>query len=460
MIPSAGWRGHGRLGKIGVMGSGLETDLYELTMAAGYWRAGMTGNATFELFVRHLPANRSYLIVAGLEQALEYLERVSFDTTDRDWLRRRRQFKDVPAAFFDDYLAGFRFTGDVWAMAEGSLAFSNEPILRVTAPLPEAQIVETALLAIVSFQTSVASKAARLVIAGSGRSIVEFGARRGHGLAAAIDAARAAYIGGCTGTSFVEAARRFDIPAFGTMAHSWVQAFPSEVDAFLEFARTFADSAVYLLDTYDTLSAARRLAASGLRPPVVRLDSGDLVALSRGVRSVLDDAGLTDTRIFASGDLDEYAIARLIEARAPIDGFGVGTALTTLSDAPALPAVYKLVEIDRGGEHVGVVKLSPGKETWPGTKQVWRIVENGRLVKDVIAAADEAGPANAASVLTPVMARGLRIGPPETLAAIRDRCRRAIASLPEPLKQLDETADEPVTISERLEARRSALGST
>ena len=277
--------------------------------------------------------------------------------------------------------------------------------------LPEAQLVETALLAIVGFQTSVASKATRVVAAAEGRNVVEFGARRAHGIAGAMDAARAAFIGGCTGTSYVEAARRFGIPAFGTMAHSWIQAFPNEVDAFREFSRTFAESAVYLLDTYDTVSAARQLAATGLRPPVVRLDSGNLVELSVAVRRVLDEAGLADTRIFATGDLDEYEIARLVSSGARIDGFGVGTALTTVSDAPALAAVYKLVDVERHGEHVGVAKFSPGKETWPGAKQVWRMAPEGEIVRDIVAAIDEPGPADGTPLLIEVVRRGARIAP-------------------------------------------------
>lgn len=438
------------------MGRGLETDLYQLTMAAGYWRARMTEAATFELFVRRLPPNRSYLVVAGIEQAVEYLEQAAFDTTDRDWLKQLPPFVNVPPAFFDEYLASFRFSGDVWAAVEGTLVFENEPILRVTASIAEAQIVETALLAIVGFQTSVASKAARVVAAADGRSVVEFGARRAHGIGSARDAARAAFIGGCAGTSYVEAARRFGIPAFGTMAHSWVQAFPNEIEAFREFSRTFSEAAVYLLDTYDTVSAARRLAASGLRPRVVRLDSGDLVRLSASVRVVLDEGGLTETKIFATGDLDEYEIARLVAAGARIDGFGVGTALTTVNDAPALPAVYKLVEIDRRGQPVGVMKLSPGKETLPGAKQVWRVLKNGVMARDIIAAADEPAPAGGTPLLTEIVRGGQRVAAGETLEAMRARCRGSIATLPAALKILEGTGVSPVEISDTLQARRGA----
>jgi nicotinate phosphoribosyltransferase len=436
--------------------SGLETDLYELTMAAGYWRAGMIGPATFELFVRRLPLTRGYLIAAGLETALEHLERLRFSEDDRNWLRQLSQFANVPADFFDDYLARFAFKGDVWAMPEGTIVFANEPLLRVTASLPDAQLLETALLAIVSFQTSVATKAARLVHAAAGRPVIEFGARRAHGLGGALDAARAAFIGGCDGTSFVAAARRFDIPTSGTMAHAWVQSFPTERAAFTEFSRTFEESAVYLLDTYDTLTAARALAQSGLQPPMVRLDSGDLVALSREVRKILDDAGLAKTRIFATGDLDEYEIAKLIAAGAAIDGFGVGTALTTVSDAPSLSAVYKLVELERDGRLVDVVKLSPGKHTWPGAKQVWRSNKGGSASCDLVAGSDEAGPPQSSALLRRVMIGGERVCAPETLGDVRARRSAATAALPADVARMTDAAPFVVRVSEALEARRLA----
>jgi nicotinate phosphoribosyltransferase len=439
------------------MSFGLYTDLYELTMAAGYWRAGMTGPATFELFVRHLPPPRAYLIAAGLEPALDCLEALAFDRAEIDWLRELPQFAHVPAAFFDDYLRGLTFTGDIWAVPEGTAVFANEPLVRVTAPLPEAQLVETLLLAMVSFQTSVATKAARLVEAAAGRPVIEFGARRAHGVGSAIDAARASYIGGCDGTSFVEAGRRFGIPVSGTMAHSWVQAFPTEAGAFKEFSRTFEAAAVFLLDTYDTLAAVRGLVASGVRPPMVRLDSGDLARLSVEVRRILDEAGFHATKIFATSDLDEYEIERLVSAGAPIDGFGVGTSLTTVNDAPALGAVYKLVEVDRGQGPVGVVKLSAHKQTWPGAKQVWRIVDGGEWLRDVVAAAGEPAPPNGLPLLEPVMTRGRRLEPKARLADARARCQATRAELPRGLRGLKTDARYPVVVSDTLESRRRAL---
>jgi len=440
--------------------SALTTDLYQLTMAAGYWRADHVCPATFELFVRRLPSRRSFLVTAGLDQALDYLEHLRFTDEERTWLRERPQFAKVPGEFFDDYLRSFRFTGDVWAMAEGTPVFANEPLLRVTASLPEAQLVETALLAIVSFQTSVASKAARIVHAAQGRAVVEFGARRAHGVDSALAAARASFIGGCQGTSLVEAARRFGVPASGTMAHSWVQAFPTERDAFIEFSRSFSESAVYLLDTYDTLAAARSLVASGLRPPMVRLDSGDLDALSREVRRILDQSGLRSTKIFATGDLDEHRIAALVAAGAPVDGFGVGTALSTVSDAPALSAVYKLVEVRGRGDRdaTGVVKLSPGKETWPGQKQVWRFMRSGRAAGDVIGAADEPAPEGGVALLKPAMRAGKRLIPSVPLPELCADCRRSIDTLPEDVRALDAGSDiYPVRMSDRLQDARSVL---
>ena len=439
------------------MSSGLATDLYQLTMAAGYWRAGLTSPATFELFVRRLPESRGYLVAAGLDCALDFLERIEFSTADVTWLRGLPAFARVPREFFDDYLANLSFTGDVFAMPEGTPVFPHEPILRVTAAQPEAQLVETALLSIISFQTSVATKAARVADAADGRAVIEFGARRAHGLESAVAAARAAYIGGCDGTSLVEAARRFGIPVSGTMAHAWVQTFADESTAFEEFNRTFGDVAVYLLDTYDTIAAARRLAASNLHPPMVRLDSGDLGALSREVRRILDEAGLTGTKIFATSDLDEYRIADLVAAGAPIDGFGVGTSLTTVSDAPALSAVYKLVEVRRGSTPIGVVKLSAGKATWPGAKQVWRHHANGRITGDVIAAADEPAIPDAQPLLQPMMTCGRRVNARVPLDALRDACRRSVGTLPDEVRALRAPAAYPVRISETLERRRTTL---
>jgi len=434
-----------------MLGGALSTDLYELTMMAGYYTAGIMAPGTFELYVRDLPPNRSFLVAAGLEQALVYLENLQFSRDDIAHIRALPGLASVKAAFFDDYLPGFRFTGDVWAIAEGMPVFPPAPLVRITAPMPEAQLVETALLAHIAFQTSVASRAVRLVDAAAGRSVVDFGARRAHGIEAGLLAARAAFLAGCDATSNVEAGRRFGIPASGTMAHSWVMAFADEVTAFRAYENVFGD-AVVLLDTYDTERAARAVAASGLKPRAVRLDSGDLISLSRSVRSILDAGGLRDTAIFASSDLDELRIDDLLAAGAPIDGFGVGGALTTASDAPALGAIYKLVEIERNGVNVPIMKLSPGKHSYPGRKQVWRRLENGRAVEDVIELADKPGPRAAQPLLERVMTNGRRTGPPPSLVRLRARCREAVAVLPESVRRIRGAVSYRVRIGDGLKS--------
>ena len=425
-------------------GRALCTDLYELTMMAGYYVAGMRGTATFELYARDLPPHRSFLIAAGLEQALEYLERLRFSEQDIRHVRQLPGFDHLPIEFFDEYLPAFRFSGEVWAVEEGTPVFPPEPILRVTAPLSEAQFVETALLAYVSFQTSVASRAARMVEASAGRPVAEFGSRRAHGLDAALYAARAAFLAGCESTSNVEAGRRFGIPVSGTMAHSWVMAFPDELSAFQQYSCLFGDAAVMVLDTYDTIGAARSLAASGLKPRGVRLDSGDFIALSRDVRGILDAAGLRATTIFVSGDLDEWRIAEMVKAGAPIDGFGVGTALSTSSDAPSLGAVYKLVEIERDGQVLPIMKFSPGKPTFPGRKQVWRLLSGGNAVEDLLGLADEPGDSGGRPLLDRVMVNGRREFASPPLAALRQRCRQRLDELPAAVRRLRDPERYPV----------------
>jgi nicotinate phosphoribosyltransferase len=438
----------------------LSTDLYEITMLAGYVTAGHAPLASFELFTRRLPANRGYLVAAGLEQALVFLEEVRFTPADIDYLRSLPELQRLPSWFFDRYLPNFRFTGDVHAVPEGTPVFAGEPLLRVTAPLPEAQLVETALLAIVSFQTSVASKAARVVHAAQGRPVVEFGARRAHGPEAAALAARAAYLAGCAGTSNLEAGARWGIPVYGTMAHSWVLAFDDELEAFRTFTNLYGERATLLLDTYDTVRALERALAAGLRPAAVRLDSGDLLALGRTVRRRLDEAGLERSRILVSGDLDEFRIAELLAAGAPVDGFGVGAALSTSIDAPSLNAVYKLVEVERGSTARAVMKLSADKQTWPGRKQVWRVVDAGRMVRDVIALEDDPAPPGAVPLLEPVMKEGRRLTPPRPLAEIRQEAAAKIAQLPAAVRALHAPAPYPVertsglsALIERLAAR-------
>lgn len=436
----------------------LFTDLYELTMAAGYLADGNHGAATFELWVRDLGERRNFLVAAGLETALQYLEAFRFDDGALDYLRSLHRFSPE----FLHFLAGLRFTGEVWGMPEGTIAFAREPLLRVTAPIIEAQLPETFLLNAVGFQTLIASQAARVTLAAAGRSWLDFGARRAHGGDAALGAARSAWLAGAAGTSLVLSGREYDLPVTGTMAHSYVLSHPSEQAAFLSFARTFPDDAVFLIDTFDTLrgarltaDAARELAAEGIRVAGVRLDSGDLAGLARGVRAILDEAGFPDIRILASGGLDEHSIAGLVAAGAPIDGFGVGTRLTTGGNDPSLDAVYKLVENQRGPQ----MKTSTGKATLPGVKQVYRVEEGGTLRADTIALAGETGVAGR-PLLHRMMAEGRRLGPPEPLAAARERCRAGLASLPASLRSRQLAVPPPVSLSERLAglARDAAAG--
>ena len=454
------------------------TDLYELTMAAAYFDNRIHHRGIFELFVRSLPKHRAYLIAAGLEQALVHLRDLRFTVEQVDYLRDHPAFKHVSSEFFD-YLAAFHFTGDLWAVPEGTAIFAAEPLLRVDAPLIEAQIIETFLLATINFQTSIASKAARIVTASKGRSVIEFGTRRAHGTEAGLLAARAAFIGGCAGTSNVEAGYLFGIPTFGTLAHSFVMAFDREDDAFRAFLRVFPDTATILADTYDTIAAVTRLARdfrSGIA--AVRLDSGDLLQLSLQVRQILDDAGMADTRIFASGDLDEYRIEELLGRGARIDTFGVGTHLSTSYDAPALGGVYKLVAETEDGKTTMRIKLSPGKVTFPGPKQIWRLTdERGNYVEDVVALAGEAAPADGIGSAKPLLELAMRSGLPiderlqaETddkprqrldrlsrLEAARVRAADELKRLPRELLELDSEPNYRIRMSEELVGERERL---
>jgi nicotinate phosphoribosyltransferase len=423
------------------------TDLYQLTMMAGYLASGMADKrATFELFVRRMPPHRSYLVFAGLEQAIGDLVTLAFSTDQIEGIRRFPAFAQTDPAFFT-MLGSLRFQGDVWAIPEGTIVFPGETLLRVSAPLPQAQWVETFLLASLSYPTLVASKAARAVTAAQGRTLVDFGARRGHGPHSGLLAARAAYIAGFQATSHVEAARLLKIPISGTMAHSWVQSFDSEAEAFTAYARDFPGTTTLLIDTYDALEGARKAAA--IDPPVqgVRIDSGDLESQCRLVRKILDESDRQTVKIMASGDLDEYRIALLLAASAPIDGFGVGTELITSRDAPALSMVYKLVEID--GE--GKIKLSPGKKTYPMAKQVDRRRDaQGIFCGDLVMRSEETTEGEA--LLVPIVRAGRLVKDLPSLETIRARCAAQLAALPEKLKDLDATPDYPISYSHLLEA--------
>jgi len=431
--------------------SGLLTDLYELTMAAGYFQTRFDGRATFELFVRHLPPHRNYLVAAGLEQALEYLENVNFAADEIEYLRRHPAFRHIEKEFFE-YLACFRFTGDVWAMPEGTLAFPGEPLMRVTAPIIESQIMETYLLAMLSYQTMIASKAARLATAAQGREVVDFGARRAHGGLAGLLSARAAAIGGCRGTSNTLAGKVFDMGTYGTQAHSWIMAHETEAEAFSRFLDAFPEGSVLLVDTYNVHRAVKTILTNGCKPWGIRLDSGDLTADSRWARRELDRADWKDVKIFASGDLDEYKIAQILRDGAAIDAFGVGTALGTPGDAPHLNLIYKLTEVERGGKVREAAKFSRAKATYPGQKQVFRYSNaRGKFSGDKIALHDEL-PNGGEPLLIEVMRGGRRIAPTESVSALRERCMKSLSRLPRGCLQIHRSAAYPVHYSKRLTA--------
>jgi nicotinate phosphoribosyltransferase len=428
--------------------SPLLTDLYQLNMVEAYLRGGQTKIAVFEFFVRKLPPQRSFLIAAGLDSALDFLENVRFSDDDLAWLGASGRF----GSDLLNYLAGFRFTGDVHAVAEGTAFFANEPILRVTAPIAEAQLVETRLINILQFQSLIAAKAARMVLQAPGKQLVDFGLRRAHGADAGLLAARACYCVGFAGTATILANKLFDIPLFGTMAHSFVEAFDKELVAFESFARARPDNLIFLIDTYDVESAARkvvtlapRLEAAGIKIRGVRIDSGDLIALSRTVREILDEGGLTSAIIFASGGIDEATLCACLRAGAPIDGFGIGTNLVTSSDAPALDCAYKLQE------YAGLPrrKRSTGKATWPGRKQFWRCYgSDGRMSGDILSIEDDLQVGE--PMVKPVMRAGRRLFAKPTLAEIRAHASRQLARLPDPLRQLEAVSTYPVEIADAL----------
>ena len=441
----------------GAARAALFTDLYELTMAAAFFREGMREPATFSLFARRLPPTRAFAIAMGLEDALEFARGFRFSSHDIEYLRSLGRFEPE----FLDHLGGLRFTGEIHAVPEGTVVFPDEPLLEVTAPVMEAQLLESALLNICHVQSVLASKAARIVLAARGRELAEFGLRRSHGVDAAMQAARCAWIAGFASTSNMLAGCRYGIPVSGTMAHSFVTSFSDELAAFRAYARAFPDAAVLLIDTYDTLEGARKaatvaaeLAAGGHGLAGVRLDSGDLLALSGEVRRILDEAGFPRVRIVASGGLDEHDIDGLLDAGAPIDAFGVGTRLNVSADAPSLDLVYKLVR--HGGRDV--LKLSEGKETWVGAKAIHRAVDRrGKVVGDVLALEGEPAPPGVGeSLLRPVMRGGELLGSHPSLAEVRRHCAAQLAALPDGLRRLREHDEYPVRPSDALRRRPEA----
>ncbi|MGE5336778.1 MAG: nicotinate phosphoribosyltransferase [Gemmatimonadota bacterium] len=414
--------------------SALLTDLYELTMLQAYASAGMDDVAVFEFFVRKLPAQRNFLMAAGLAQVVDHLQGLRFTPEDIAWLKTTGLFRD-------DFLASLealRFSGDVHAVPEGTIVFENEPLLRISARMPEAQLVESRVMNLLHYETTVATKAARCVIAAAGRPLIDFGLRRAHGAEAGLLSARASYLAGFAGSATALAGRCYGIPVFGTMAHSFVQASEDEADAFLQFARAQPSNATLLIDTYDTEEAARKvvriaaqLAREGISVRGVRIDSGDLAEHARRVRRILDEGGLKHAQIFASGNLDEFRLSEIVAQDAPIDAFGVGTRMNTSADAPFLDCAYKLAEYAGEGRR----KRSEGKATWPGRKQVFRSCDaQGRFERDVLTL--ETDPQGGTPLLLPVMRAGRLVAPLPTLAESRTHARAQLDALPAALRSL------------------------
>lgn len=426
----------------------LLTDLYQLTMLQGYFEQGMADTAVFEFFVRDLPSTRGFLMAAGLEQVLHYLETLSFKADELDYLKRSGRFTDA----FIDYLSELRFHGDVHAMAEGTIFFNEEPILRITAPICQAQLVESRVINLLHYQTLVASKAARCVLAAPGRLLVDFGMRRAHAGEAGLLAARASYLAGFDGSSTVLAEPAFGVPIFGTMAHSFVQAHQLEMQAFEDFAHAQPENVVLLIDTYETEAAAHKvvqlapqLKARGITIRAVRLDSGDLAEHARKVRAILDAGGLDETRIFSSGNLDEYRLQAFVYDSVPIDGFGVGTLMDTSADAPYLDCAYKLQEYAGFARR----KVSEGKATWPGRKQIYRHYDaDGLMAGDCVTLEHDVQ--RGEPLLHLVMREGKRSQPAPDLEASRRHAQRALKRLPDGLKALTPAHTYPVEISAAL----------
>jgi len=433
----------------------LLTDLYQLTMLQGYMEQGMEETAVFEFFSRKMPPQRGFYLAAGLEQLVEFLEQAHFTPQELEWVAQSGYFSQS----FVDYLERWRFTGDLHAMPEGTVCFINEPMVRITAPLPQAQLVETRLINLLQYQTLVASKAARCVLAANGTPLIDFGLRRAHGAEAGLLAARASYLAGFTGSATVLAESLFGVPVFGTMAHSFIQAHPIEHEAFKHFADAQPNNVILLIDTYHTEEGARKVVAlapelkeKGIPIQGVRLDSGDLVDHAFQVRKILDDGGLRDVKITASGNLDEYAIQSMVAAQAPIDFFAVGTKMTASADVPYLDCAYKLQEY--AGRPTR--KKSEGKATWPGPKQVYRHYdEQGHIEYDVVTTADDAQQGE--PLLEPVMQNGKRIGSPVSLVHTREYAAAQLQRLPEKLRALQEGETVEVRVSQALHALAKAV---
>jgi len=434
----------------------LLTDLYQLTMAQSYFHSRKLEPATFSLFVRSYPTDRSYFISAGLPDVLAFLEHFAFDAEAIDYLKSQRLFADD----FLDFLQGLRFTGEVWAIPEGRLFFKDEPVLEITAPIIEAQLVETFIINQINLQSLIATKASRCVHAARGRALVDFSLRRAHGIDAGMKVARSSYLAGFAGTSNVRAGYHYGIPIVGTMAHSFVSSFDREIEAFRAFVASFPNNSILLIDTYDTVTGAHKavevakeMAGRGQRLQGVRIDSGDLAVLARKVRKILDEAGLSDVKIIASGGLDEYDLAEFADANVPYDSYGVGTKMGVSADAPWFDMAYKLVDYNNRP----VLKLSTGKASWPGRKQVFRFHDSrGQLRKDVIALRDEEL-SGAEPLLKKVMEKGAVIESPPSLEQGRKRCLAELKQLPETAKAIRNPAYYSVESTFRLSSLRAEI---
>jgi nicotinate phosphoribosyltransferase len=441
--------------------SALIVDLYELTMAAGYFQQNYNPIVTFELFIRELPPERNFLISAGQEQAVDYLTNLYFSKEQAAYLRGLPNFKYISQDFFE-YLETFKFSGNLYGLPEGTVVFANEPILQVEAPLIEAQIVETFLLSSINFQTMVASKAARVILAsridGRQRGVMEFGSRRAHGPTASELAARSAYLAGFMGTSNVLAGQKYNIPVYGTTAHSWTMAFDNELEAFQKYYEIFKEDSVFLIDTYDMMQGLEHAMQTADKFAAVRIDSGDLGKEAKKVRKLLDQSGRPDVKIILSSELNETKIAELIQQGTPVDFFGVGTQVVTSADAPTLQGVYKMVALEKNGKTSYRAKFSHNKITLPGKKQIRRYSDiDGKMRRDVLSLHNEPFSDEAESLIIPLIVKGERVLQPESAEAICSRVKQNIGSLPGVLLDLKQKTEYKIELSEKLNTLLNTL---
>lgn len=429
---------------------GIATDLYELTMTAGYFKLGMNFPVVFELSIRHLPPNRGYLIAYGIEDAIDYIISLKFTEEEINYIKKLEVFQKIGEDFFD-FLRSFSFKGDVWAVKDGTIIFANEPIIQVEASLLEAQMLETYLLSIINFQTNIATKASRIVYAAKNRGVIEFGFRRAHGIEAAVEAAKAAYIAGCIGTSNMLAGYKYNIPVYGTTAHSWTMVSPSELQAFRNYHLVFPDNTILLIDTYDVIEGAKKAIQIGKDVKGVRIDSGNLIELSKKVRKMLNQANMNHTKIILSGDLNEYIIDEIVRKKTPVDLFGVGTELVTSKDAPALSGIYKVVQENSQGFPRPLMKLSKDKVTLPGKKQIYRVEENGFYKYDILALFEE-NISKGIPLLRKVIQNGKRVYEKESLSSVREYIQSQLDKLPNKYRKIIKPSQFPIKISKVLKA--------